>query len=128
MIRSDYDKALENFREANKLRPGYIVTDAITSCQKAKALALAMQQVLKKAEIEASQQQAESKKAEKTQMRNTLTNEDIIVLTQKKLPNALIIQKIKTSNCKFDTSTDSLLKLSEAHVGNDVIIEMMKKK
>lgn len=128
MIRDDYDKALENFREANKFRPGDIVTDAINICQKAKALAFAMQQVDKKAEIEAAQQQAESNNTKQVEIRNTLTNKDIIELTQKKLPNALIIEKIKTSNCKFDTSTDALLKLTKAHVSNDVIIAMMNKK
>ncbi|MGB4414677.1 MAG: hypothetical protein WBI53_07305, partial [Paludibacter sp.] len=62
------------------------------------------------------------------QENSTLKNADIITLTQKKLPNSLIIQKIKTSNCKFDTSTDAMINLTTAGVSEDVIIEMMNKK
>jgi len=57
-----------------------------------------------------------------------LRNADIITLTQKKLPNLLILQKIKTTNCKFDTSTDALVALTNAGVSEDVIVLMMEKK
>jgi len=127
-ITNDYDKAIANFREAQKIRSGTIVTDAIAKCQSAKALTSAMQKVDEKAIIEAEKNQAEQAKIAKTDTDNTLTNADIIDLTNKKLPKNLIIQKIKTSKCKFDTSTDALISLSNAGIDEDVIMLMMEKK
>jgi len=128
MINSEYDKAIENFQEAQLLRAGKIVTNAINDCIKAKNLNLEMQKVDEKAAIEAQKAQTETDNNIKTQENSTLKNADIITLTQKKLPKTLIIQKIKTSDCKFDTSTDAMINLTNAGVSEDVIIEMMNKK
>lgn len=128
MIRNDYNKAIENLEEAQKIRPGEIVTEAIINCRKAQALAIEIQKVDDKAIIEAAKNQNETEKAVQAKEANTLTNADIIELTKKKLPNSLILQKIKTSNCKFDTSTDALVALANAGVNEEVIILMMEKK
>jgi hypothetical protein len=128
MLRNEHDKALECFSESARLRPGDIVTSAINDCQKAKRLMVAMQQVEEKASFDAEQKMAAETKAIQTEQTNTLTNADIIALTQKKLPNSLIIQKIKTTNCKFDTSPDALSTLLNAGVSEDVISLMMEKK
>ncbi|MEM4203818.1 MAG: hypothetical protein QXS54_07095 [Candidatus Methanomethylicaceae archaeon] len=55
-----------------------------------------------------------------------LTNEDIIKMVQFKLGDAVIISKIKTSTCRFDTSTEALLKLKEAGVSDAVIQAMVE--
>lgn len=128
MINNEYDKAIENFQESQLLRPGNIVTNAISDCTKAKNLSLEMQRVDEKAAFETQKAQTETDNAIKAQENSTLKNADIITLTQKKIPNSLIIQKIKTSNCKFDTSTDAMINLTTAGVSEDVIIEMMNKK
>ncbi len=127
MIRNEYDKAIENFNQARKLRPGTIVNNAINECVAAKDLANEMQKVDEKAIIEAAKSQNEIEKAIQADEANTLTNADIIDLTNKKLPNSLILQKIKTTKCKFDTSTDALIALTNAGVSEDVIIFMMEK-
>ena len=128
MIRGEYDKAIQNYEETQKIRSGEIVTDAINNCNKAKSLAFELQKVDEKAAIEIAKNQSETEKAVQSKEANTLTNADIIALTQKKLPNSLILQKIKTSTCKFDTSTDALVALTNAGVSEDVIILMMDKK
>jgi tetratricopeptide (TPR) repeat protein len=128
MIRSEYDSAIQNFQEAQKLRPGTIITNSIAVCKYSRDEAIALQKVDEKASIEMAKSQNETEKAVQTKEANTLTNADIIDLTQKKLPNSLIIQKIKTSNCKFDTSTDALVALTNAGVSEDVIMLMMEKK
>ncbi len=128
VTRSEYDKALENFKECEKLNPGDVVTSAINSCNKAKNLTIEMQKVEEKASIDAQKSQNEASKAVQADQASILSNSDIITLSQKKLPNSLIIQKIKTSKCKFDTSTDALLVLTQAGVGEDVIMIMMDKK
>ena len=127
MIRYEYDQALEHFREAAKLRPGNIVANAIADCQKAKNLATAMQQIDEKASLEAEKSQQETEKAVQAEMAGTLTNADVIELCQKKLPNALIIQKIKTSKCKFDTSPDALVTLTNAGVTEEIMMVMLEK-
>jgi hypothetical protein len=87
-----------------------------------------MQKVDDKAAIEIEKSNNQSQQAEQSQIANTLTNADIISLTEKKLPTNLIIQKIKTSTCNFNTSTDELVKLTNAGVSEDVILLMMEKK
>jgi len=128
MIRSEYDKAIENLQESQILRPGDIVTNAISECIKANNLMKEMQRVDTKAAIEAQKALATSENSAKAQENSSLKNADIITMTQKKIPNSLIIQKIKTSNCKFDTSTDAIVALTSAGVNEDVISLMMEKK
>jgi hypothetical protein len=56
-----------------------------------------------------------------------LTNEDIIKLVQAKLGNSIIIKKINSSPCAFDTSADGLVKLKGAGVSEAVIEAMVGK-
>jgi len=127
-IKNDYDKALEFFQESQKIRPGKIVTESIGECNRAKSLAEEMQKVDDKAAIEIEKANIQTQQAEKSQIANTLTNADIVSLTEKKLPTNLIIQKIKTSTCNFNTSTEALLELTNAGVAEEVILLMMEKK
>lgn len=125
-MRSEYDMALANFREAAKLIPGGTVTKAITDTEKAKELALAMQQIDDRASVASGQEQTAGEKAAAAEAAATLTNADIIQMTRSKLPTSIIIQKIKTSKHKFDTSADGLVKLNQAGVSEQVIVAMME--
>jgi len=53
-----------------------------------------------------------------------LTNDDVIKMVQAKLPDAVIVAKIKSSPCKFDTSTDALIKLKQAGI-SDAVMQAM---
>lgn len=53
-----------------------------------------------------------------------LTNDDVIKMVQAKLGDAVIVAKIKSSPCKFDTSTDALIKLKQAGV-SDAVLQAM---
>jgi hypothetical protein len=53
-----------------------------------------------------------------------LTNEDVVKMVQAKLGDSLIVTKIKSSPCKFDTSTDALIKLKQAGV-SDAVMQAM---
>ncbi len=55
----------------------------------------------------------------------TLTNDDIMKLMQVKLADAVIIAKIKSSDCAFDTSADALIKLKQAGVSDTVLQSMI---
>ena len=54
----------------------------------------------------------------------TLTNEDIVRLTQSGLPASVIVAKIRSSSTDFDTSVDALVALSEAEVAAGVLEAM----
>jgi tetratricopeptide (TPR) repeat protein len=50
-----------------------------------------------------------------------LTNDDVIKLVQAKLPDSVILAKIKSSNSDFDTSPDALIKLKRAGVSDSLL-------
>jgi len=58
----------------------------------------------------------------------TMTNDEVISLTKAGLSSAIIIGKIKTSTTNFDLSTDSLIKLKQAGVGDDIVGAMLEAK
>ncbi|MGO8815465.1 MAG: hypothetical protein ACLQVG_12500 [Terriglobia bacterium] len=53
-----------------------------------------------------------------------LTNDDVMKMVQAKLADGIIVAKVKSSACRFDTSTDSLIKLKGAGV-SDAVLEAM---
>lgn len=53
-----------------------------------------------------------------------LSNEDVIKMVQAKLPDAVVVAKIKSSPCKFDTSPDALIKLKQAGI-SDAVMQAM---
>lgn len=55
----------------------------------------------------------------------TLNNESIVKLHKLGFEDSVIIEKIRTSICKFDTSTDALMKLKEEGVSSSVITTMI---
>jgi hypothetical protein len=55
----------------------------------------------------------------------TLTNSSIVDLHKLGLGEAVIVEKIKTSQCNFDTSTDALKKLKEAGIPDSVLAAMI---
>jgi hypothetical protein len=54
-----------------------------------------------------------------------LTNDAVIKMVKAGLPESVVIQKIQTSQKRFDTSTDGLIKLKGAGVSDKVIEAMM---
>ena len=126
-IINDYGKAIELFQESQKIRPGNIIRESIAQCNRANELAKEMQKIDYKAESEIEKQDIAAQEAENSIIKNTITNADIISLTEKKLPTVLILQKIKTSTCNFNTSADELIKLSNAGVSDEVLLLMMEK-
>lgn len=58
----------------------------------------------------------------------TMTNEEVISLTKAGLASSIVIGKIRTSKTNFDMSTDALIKLKQAGVGDDVVTAMLEAK
>jgi tetratricopeptide (TPR) repeat protein len=126
MLLGEYDNALDFLRAAAKVKTGSIVNDAIASTLKQRDLAVAMRQMDDKASMDADISQQNEEKAIQEEEANTLTNASIISLTKSKLSKGIIIQKIKTSKCKFDTSAKALVALKNAGVNEEVITQMME--
>jgi len=57
-----------------------------------------------------------------------MTNDEVISLTKAGLASSIIIGKIKSTKTNFDMSTDSLIKLKQAGVGDDVVGAMLEAK
>lgn len=55
-----------------------------------------------------------------------VVNADIVEMSRAGLQPAVLIAKIKNSNCKFDTSPSALVELKEAGVADDVLMEMVR--
>ncbi len=56
-----------------------------------------------------------------------LTDDDVVKMVQATLPDAVIVAKIKSSPCKFDTSADALIKLQETGVSGGVLSAMAER-
>ncbi|MEK7724681.1 MAG: hypothetical protein AAB336_10060 [Acidobacteriota bacterium] len=57
----------------------------------------------------------------------TLTNAEIIEMTKAGLGQKVILDKIKSSNCEFDSSAKSLIELKKAGVEDEIISEIIEK-
>lgn len=57
-----------------------------------------------------------------------MTNDEVISLTKAGLSGSIIVGKIKTTKTNFDLSTDALIKLKQAGVGDDVVAAMLEAK
>jgi hypothetical protein len=55
-----------------------------------------------------------------------VVNADIVEMSRAGLLPAVLIAKIKNSQCKFDTSPSALVELKEAGVADDVLMEMVR--
>jgi hypothetical protein len=126
-LSNDFDNALVNLREAERIRPGKITDNTIKACLTGKQLAENMQKIDDKANFQAQQTEMEANKKADAENKATLKNADIIDLTQKKLPNSIISSKIKTSKCTFNTSPDALVELTSAGVSEEIINLMIEK-
>ena len=63
----------------------------------------------------------DAQQAQQTSLAGALTNSDIIKMTKAGLPDSVILAKIKSSDCNFDTTTDVLIKMKEAGVSGPVL-------
>lgn len=57
-----------------------------------------------------------------------MTNDEVIALAKAGLSPSIIIGKIRTSKSNFDLSTDSLIKLKQAGVSDDIVAAMLEAK
>lgn len=127
MLRNEYDSALKYLNEAENIKSSSIISETIASCQRAKTLNQSMQQVEEKATIETAKAQEAVTKNIEADAAGTLTNKGVTDMVKLKLPEAVVIQKIKNSKCRFDTGAEALSELTKAGVGEKIIMAMIEK-
>lgn len=66
-----------------------------------------------------------SAKAELSEKRGKLSNADVIAMVGIGLSNEVILAKIGSSQCEFDTSAEALRVLRSAHVPDQIVVEMI---
>ena len=59
---------------------------------------------------------------------DAMTNDEVITLTKAGLSPSIIIGKIRSGKSNFDLSTDSLIKLKQAGVSDDIVAAMLEAK
>jgi hypothetical protein len=57
----------------------------------------------------------------------SLTNDDVIKMAQAQLADSVLIAKIKSSKCEFDTSPDALINLKRVGISNSVLQVMTER-
>ena len=133
MILGNYDAALENLSVSAELRPGDIVEEAIADVTRARDLLAEMRQVEESFQAFAAEFEglegtdgAESRKSGSVAAaEEILTNADVVTMTQQGLPEAIILAKISTTTCAFDTSPKGLAALNQAGVSQNVLLAML---
>lgn len=111
-----YPAALGHLAMAERTKHADIHLEAMAAVRLASAQATAMQKIEERMTLETNQaalQQAAGARAEEA---SKLTNEQIEQMAKAGLPAAVILSKIKTSGCAFNTGTDALISLNKSSV------------
>ena len=125
-IRGDLEVGLEYLLEAERLRPVEIMAEAVAECREAIQARDAMQGIREELQQAALEFQERLGAEEQARSDNMLTNSGVIALVKMGLPEAIIVKKIETSTCEFDVSPEALVGLTQAGVGEKVILSMME--
>jgi hypothetical protein len=114
-------KALVEFQFAK----GALESMSATQVEDVVAQVLAIDESSNQQEQQAQEQgQAEQQGQVGEAPGEVITNGDVVKMVKAKLGDSIIISKIKSSACNFDTSVDALVKLKEAGV-SDAVIQAM---
>jgi tetratricopeptide (TPR) repeat protein len=121
----DYDKGLEYLREAAKLRPGDVVSEAISVCNEAKEKAREMQALQERIAVEAAQTAAKEEAKQRELAAKTLTISDVVAMRQAGLSEELIATRIRKEGRAFDLTPQQMVELKKAGLSDDLIKIMM---
>ncbi len=127
-ILNDFTQAIENFREAAKLRPGDIVNQAIAATQEAQQYADTMRAQEDRMAVEAAQtsarEQEKSAQAQASQPK-LLTVGQVIAMKEAGLSEDLIAARIRKEGRPFDLSVEDMLALKKGGLSDGIIKVML---
>jgi tetratricopeptide (TPR) repeat protein len=114
------DSGLKSLQEANRLWPGNISEEAMKATQK--IIAARGQQQAQDA-VAAEAQRADMASAEAASA-SRLSNKDVVEMVQAKLSDQIILGKIRTTKCQFDTTPAALIQLKKSGASDAVVLAM----
>jgi len=125
-LAGNYQPALDNLALAEQTKHAGIHLEAMAAVRLASTQASAMQRIEERATLEATQTVRQQAATSRAQEAARLTNEQVIQMTKAGFSATVILSKIKTSACGFDTGTDALVSLKKAAVPEAVLVAMME--
>ena len=121
-----HSAALDYLARAEQAKGADIHREAMAAVRLASQQASEMQRIEERMTLETQQAARTQAQTEKAAADAQVTNEQIIQMVKAGLPPSVILTKVKTSTCNFNTSTDALVGLKKAAVPDDVIVAMME--
>jgi hypothetical protein len=131
-IVGEYEESLRNLAQAERLRPGSVVNQAIGEARAAQSASEARARFNEETEslaeatdlllAELAESEEEALKAEAA---STLTNDDVVGMVEAGLPKSLIVARIRSATTSFSVQTADLKALIEAGVSEEVILAMI---
>jgi hypothetical protein len=117
------EEGLKSLQQANALWPGNISEEAMTATRKVIA-AKGEQQIQDAAAAESEKTPAVNDAVAKAPEASRLTNKNVTDMVRAKLSDEIIIGKMRTSRCSFDTSPDALIQLKKAGASDAVVLAL----
>ncbi len=131
-IVGDYEEALGNLTQAERLRPGSVVNQAIAETRAAQAASAEREKfseetesLAEAGEIFLAERTKAEQKALEAEAAATLTNDDIVGMVEAGLPDAIIMARIRNATTEFSLGTTDLKALTEAGVSEEVVVTMI---
>jgi curli biogenesis system outer membrane secretion channel CsgG len=114
------DEGLSSLQQANRLWPGNVSEEAMAAARKL-IQAGSLQQTQDATAAEAGKAAAA---VAQTAEASLLSNKDVIEMAQAKLSDQIIISKVRTTKCKFDTSPSALIQLKRSGASDAVVLAL----
>jgi tetratricopeptide (TPR) repeat protein len=118
------EEGLRSLQQANSLWPGNVSEEAMTAARKI-IQARAQQQTQDEIAAEAVRATATPQTTGAVvQVANAslLSNKDVTEMVQAKLSDQIVISKVRTTKCRFDTSPSALIQLKKSGASDAVVL------
>jgi len=115
------EEGLKSLQQANALWPGNISEEAMTATRKVIA-ARGEQQIQDAAAADAAKTASANSLAAEAPDPSRLSNKDVTEMVQAKLSDQIIISKMRTTRCRFDTSPNALIQLKKSGASDAVML------
>ncbi len=125
MIVGDYQEALGNLSQAERLRPGSVVNEAIAETRAAWAASAARERFNEETDLLAEAREDALVERIEAEAASTLTNDDVLSMVEAGLPDSIIVARIRSATTGFSLGTADLVALTEAGVSEEIIVAMI---
>ena len=121
------DEGLQSLEQANRLWPGNISEEAIVATQKIIAARTEQRRqdaiAAQAAKAVAASAQATAAVAQAAEA-SLLSNNDVIEMVHAKLSDKIVISKMRTTRCRFDTTPTALIQLKKSGASDAVVLAL----